>query len=168
MPSAIREEVSSQEKTLSRQVSEQQKAESAVREQGRKKQLEQTAQKKPQWLTEWKAKLIQDLNQRHFNGAIVDQAGAQYTGIDSATADKLGMRVPYGSVQIDWTKLSPRTLLAISAAFIQPNAPDAADRNWLCAVYATENGLKDDAQKFAGAAAKSKPEYRELMPFVVR
>jgi DNA-directed RNA polymerase subunit RPC12/RpoP len=168
MPSAIREAVSSEEKTLARQVGDQQKTESAAREQAKQKEVQQAAQKKPQWLADWKTKLISDLNQRHFAGAIVDLSGVQYTGIDSATADKLGMKVPYGSVQIDWAKLSPKALLAISTSFVQPNAADAADRQWLCAVYASETGQADVANQLAEAAAKSKPEYRDLVPLLVK
>ncbi len=167
MPSAMRDEVNALEKSLSRQVGEQQKAESAAREQEKKKQAELAIQKKPQWLAEWKTKLIQDLNQRHFSGAISDSTGVQYTGIESATADKLMMKLPYGSVQIDWSKLSPKTLLTVSAAFI-PNAADAADREWVCAVYASETGQSDAAKPLAEAAAKTKPEYRDLLPLLVR
>lgn len=168
MAGPIRDALNSDEKALSQQASEQQRSEAAAREQAKKKEVEQAVQRKPQWLAEWKNKLIQDLNQRHYNGAIVDRTGAQYSGIDSATADKLGMRVPYGSVQIDWTNVSPKTLLAVSAAFIQPNASDAADRQWLCAVYASETGQLDAARQFGEAAAKSKPEYQDLLPLVAK
>ena len=161
MPSAIREAVSAEEKSLNRQVGDQQKTESVAHEQTKKKQVEQAVQKKPQWLAQWKTKLIDDLTHRHFSGAIVDIGGTQYTGIEAATPDKLAMKIPYGTMQIDWSKLSPKTLLAISVAFIQPNAPDAADRQWLCAVYASETGQTDIARQLADAAAKSKSEYRD-------
>ena len=164
--SAIREAVSSEEKAVSRQVTEQQKSESAAHEKEKQRQLEQAAEKKQQWLADWKNKLIDDLNRRHFSGTIADVSGAQYTGIASATPDKLTMALPYGSTVIDWARLSPRTLLAVSAAFIQPNAPDAADRQWLCAVYAGETGQTDTARQLAASAAKSKPEYRDLIEVV--
>jgi hypothetical protein len=168
LPSAIREDVNAQEKTLTKQLSDQQKTESAAREQAKKKELEQAAQKKPQWLAAWKSKLIEDLNQRHFAGAIVDLSGVQYTGIESATPDKLSMKLPYGTMLIDWAKFSPKTLLAISTSFIQPNAVAAADRQWLCAVYASETGQADAARQLAEAAAKSKPEYRDLILLLVK
>jgi eukaryotic-like serine/threonine-protein kinase len=160
MPSALREAVSSEEKSLERQIDDQQKAANAAHEQEKKNQLQLAAQKKPRWLADWKSKLIDDLNRRHFSGAV----GKDYTGIESATADRLTVRLPYGTMPISWTQLPPQTLLAISTSFIQPNAPDAADRQWLCAVYAGEIGQTDIARQLAEAAAKSKPEYRELIP----
>src|ERR1700719_3521679 len=105
MASVIRQTVSSEEKSLNRQVSEQQRNESAAREKEKQKQLDQAAQKKPQFVAEWKNKLIDDLNRRHFAGTIVDVGGAQYTGIASATPDKLTMTLPYGSTVIDWARL---------------------------------------------------------------
>lgn len=108
-----------------------------------------------------------DVNHRHFAGTIVDIGGAQYTGIASATQDKLTMALPYGSTVIDWTRLPPKTLLAVSTAFIQPNAPDAADRQWLCAIFAGETGQVDVARQLAESAAKSKPEYRDLIPALI-
>jgi eukaryotic-like serine/threonine-protein kinase len=127
---------------------------------------QQVLQKKAQWLTDWKNKLIDDLNHRHFSGAIVDLNGAQYTGIESATPDKLTMKVPYGLVRIDWAKLAPKTLLAISTSFIQRNLPDAPDRQWRCAVFASETRQIDAARHLAEAAAKSKSDYRDEINFL--
>jgi hypothetical protein len=59
------------------------------------------------------------------------------------------------------SKLALKTMLAISTSFIHPNAPDAADRQWLCAVYANATGQVDAARQLAEAAAQSKPEYRD-------
>jgi hypothetical protein len=47
------------------------------------------------WLAEWKATLIKDLNAHTYNGAVVVN-DTQYSGIAGATADKLRMKVPYG------------------------------------------------------------------------
>jgi serine/threonine protein kinase len=116
-------------------------------------------QKKARWLIEWKNKLIDDLNRIHFSGAIAE-GGAQYTGIDGANAQKLSFKNPYGSAQFPWTKLTPKTLLGVSTTFIQPNAPDAADREWLSAVFAAETGDSKAAGEMAEKAAAAKPEYR--------
>jgi hypothetical protein len=70
-------------------------------------------------------------------------------------------------VQIDWGKISPKTLLAISESFIQPNTPEAADRQWLCAVYAIQTGQTDVGRQLAGSAAKSKSEYRDQIEFLI-
>ena len=127
------------------------------------KQTQDVAQKKAQWLIDWKSKLIEDLNRAHFSGTIIDTGGVQYTGIDSATAQTIGLKLPFGSAQLPWIKLGPNAFLAIASSFIKPNAPDAADRQWLCAVFAAETGQTDPARQFAEAAAKTKPQYREEM-----
>jgi hypothetical protein len=111
--------------------------------------------------------LIQDLNSAHYAGTLTDVNGVQYTGINSATVDKLTVEIPYGLVQIDWVKISPKTLLAISESFIQPNMPDAADRQWFCAVCAIQNGQTDVGRQLAKAPAKSKSEYRDELEFLL-
>jgi len=125
------------------------------------KELEAAAQKKPQWLAAWKKKLIDDLNRKQFSGAITDTSGAEYTGISSADNQTVGLKLPYGIARVPWSKLAPKTLLSIATSFIQPNAPDAADRQWLCAAYAKATGQLDAARQLAEAAAQAKPEYRD-------
>jgi eukaryotic-like serine/threonine-protein kinase len=162
----LSDQVSAEERNLSRRIADQQKADIASREQQRKKQAELAAQevarKKPQWLADWKTKLIDDLNRTRFTSEISDLMGAKYSGIDGATEQTLTMKIgPYGSAQVPWGKFSPQTLLALSTAFIKPGAADAADREWLCAVFASETGQKEQARKLAEAAAGKKPEYRD-------
>ena len=125
------------------------------------KELETAAQRKTQWLATWKKRLIDDLNHKQFSGAITDTSGAEYTGITSADNQTIALKLPYGIARVLWSKLSPKTLLTISTSFIKQNAPDAADRQWLCAVYANATGQADVARQLAEAAAQSKPEYGE-------
>src|SRR5207244_6003334 len=117
----LSDEVYNEEKNLSRQKADQQKTESARREQEKKKQTEQAAQevtrKKPQWLADWKKQLVNDLNRAHYNAAITDVTGVQYTGIVRATPDNLVMKVPYGELGLPWARLSPKTLLTVSSSF---------------------------------------------------
>src|SRR5437899_11516156 len=42
------------------------------------KELGAAAQKKAQWLADWKKKLIDDLNHKQFSGAVMDTSGAEY------------------------------------------------------------------------------------------
>jgi len=123
--------------------------------------------KKAQWLIDWKAKLIGDLNRKPFSGRIADVTGTNYEGISSATPAQISLTTPYGIVGASWTKLAPQTLLAISSSFIVPNAPDAADRQWLCAAFAAETGQGDAARQLAEAAAKTKPEYQDQIADLV-
>jgi hypothetical protein len=125
------------------------------------KELGAAAQKKSQWLADWKRKLIDDLNRKQFSGAIVDTTGAEYTGVASADNQTVALKLAYGIARVPWSKLAPKTQLTISTSFIKANAPDAADRQWLCAVYANATGQADAARQLAEAAAQSKPEYRE-------
>jgi predicted RNA-binding Zn-ribbon protein involved in translation (DUF1610 family) len=125
------------------------------------KELEASAQRKSQWLAAWKKKLVDDLNHKQFSGAITDTSGAEYTGISGADNQTVGLKLPYGIARVPWNKLAPKTLLGISSSFIQPNAPDTGDRQWLCAAYAKATGQGDAARQFAEAAAQSKPEYRD-------
>jgi predicted RNA-binding Zn-ribbon protein involved in translation (DUF1610 family)/tetratricopeptide (TPR) repeat protein len=122
------------------------------------------AEKKAQLLIDWKNTLIYDLNVVHFSGSLTDKTGAQYTGIAGATHDSLSMRLSYGITRVTWDQLSPQELLGISRSFIKPGASDAPDRQWRCAVFASETGQTDAARELAAAAARAKPEYREQIP----
>ena len=125
------------------------------------KQAQETKEKKAQLLIDWKTALIEDLNHAHFSGVIEDSSGTRYAGIASATDEGLSMKLPYGIAWVTWDKLSPKALLAVSESFIKPGARDAADRQWRCAVFASETGQMEAARQLAEAAAKGNPEYRE-------
>ena len=122
--------------------------------------------KKAQWLVQWKNQLAQDINRAGFSGRVLDIAGAEYVGIVRATEKRLTLRTPFGTSDLDWVRLSPQTLLNISASFVRANAPDTSDRQWLCAVFAHETGQLDAAQKLAQAAAASKADYQSELPLL--
>jgi Protein kinase domain len=122
---------------------------------------EEIAEKRALLMSDWKNALIDDLNRAHFSGPLTDSSGAQYTGIVSATDEGLTMKLPYGIAWITWDKLSPKEILAVSKSFIDPGTPGAADRQWRCAVFASETGQTEAARELAEAAAKMKPEYKE-------
>jgi serine/threonine protein kinase len=124
------------------------------------KQAKEAAEKKAQWLVDWKSDLMKDLNGTHFSSALADRSGEQYTGIAGATDKSLSLRLRYGIARVPWAELSPQALLNVSTSFIQPSAPDAADRQWRCAVFASETGQAEPARQLADAAAKTKPQYR--------
>jgi DNA-directed RNA polymerase subunit RPC12/RpoP len=125
------------------------------------KPAKEVAEKRAQFLFEWKSTLVGDLNRVHFSGTLTDNSGTQYTGIASATDESLSMKFPYGIARVKWEQLSPQELLAVSKSFIQPGTSDAADRQWLCAVFASETGQTEAARELAEAAARAKPEYKE-------
>jgi serine/threonine protein kinase len=125
------------------------------------KSAKETAERKGQWLVDWKNDLMKDLNDTHFSGALADRSGEQYTGIAGATDKSLSLKLRHGIARVTWAELSPQALLNVSTSFIQPTAPDAADRQWRCAVFASETGQAEAARRLADAAAKTNPQYRD-------
>jgi predicted RNA-binding Zn-ribbon protein involved in translation (DUF1610 family) len=137
-----------------------------VNDPGSKSQREAFVQK-ARWLAEWKEQLIAAINERGFTVNVTDKAAVAYVGIASANQARLTMKLPYGQIQLEWPKLTPQTLLAVATALIPPRAPDAADRQWRCAVFAAETGQPIDAQRLGTAAASAKPEYRNALPLLI-
>jgi DNA-directed RNA polymerase subunit RPC12/RpoP len=125
------------------------------------KPAKEVAEKRAHLLFDWKNTLVGDLNRVHFSDTLTDKSGTQYTGIASATDESLSMKLPYGIARVKWEQLSPQELLAVSKSFIDPRLRDAADRQWRCAVFASETGQTEAARQLADAAAKAKPEYKE-------
>jgi hypothetical protein len=123
------------------------------------KQTQNNYQNVADWLVEWKATLINDLNMRGYNGPVVAN-NTQYSGVAGATANKLRMKIPYGVTETDWLKVAPPILLAISNSF----AGDA-DRQWRCGVFAWAFGQTGAAQKLLDAASSAKPSYKEARKF---
>ncbi|HEY1582660.1 MAG TPA: hypothetical protein VGF73_06145, partial [Chthoniobacterales bacterium] len=117
------------------------------------------------WLADWKSKLISDLNQTGYGGSVTDIHGLRYDGpVHRATSDKLELKTRYGSVMTDWLNLSPPMLLTISRAFLRPQGADAAEREWLCAIFAAQTGQAKVGRELAQQAAKAEPQYRDLLP----
>jgi tRNA A-37 threonylcarbamoyl transferase component Bud32 len=128
----------------------------------------EVAAKRAQLMFDWKNTLIDDLNRAHFSRALTDSSGAQYAGIVSATDEGLTMKLPYGIAWVTWDKLSPETLLMVSRSFIDLGARDAADRQWRCAVFASETGQTEAARELTEAAARAKPEYKDEISVLFR
>jgi serine/threonine protein kinase len=130
------------------------------------KQQQNVTLRKGQWLIDWKNKLIENLNRTAYGATITDVRGTPYTGSVGASLNRLKLRTPYGTVEVEWTLLAPTTLLSISKSFIKPNVADTADRQWLCAIFALETGQVPAARELAQAAAAGKPEYQQQLAAV--
>ena len=117
------------------------------------------------WLADWKMILVNDLRTGRYTAAITELPGVEYEGVVSATQDEITLRIPggRGSAAVKWTALTPQTLLAMSRAFIPPGGADAADRQWLAAVFAHQTGQAEAATELSDAAMKAKPAYREQL-----
>src|SRR5205085_11869861 len=123
------------------------------------KQTQNSYQHVADWLEEWKATLINDLNTDGYNGLVIAN-NTQYSGVAGATANKLSMKLRYGVAEIDWLKVAPPSLLTISTSF----ATDA-DRQWRCGVFAWAIGQTNAAQKLLDAGCAAKPSYNEARKF---
>ena len=126
------------------------------------KESQQFTEKKAQWLIDWKRTLIVDLNTVKYRGTVKDPGGNEYN-IAGATEAQVTLKNPDVTMPWEWTKFQPTMLLAMAASFIKPGALDAADRQWLSAVFAAETGRVERARELAAAAAKAKAEYRDQL-----
>ncbi|MEO7168392.1 MAG: protein kinase [Chthoniobacterales bacterium] len=121
--------------------------------------------RRARWLADWKTKLINDINQTGFGGAVTDINGVRYDGpVRRARADKLELKTRYGTVMTGWLNLPPRVLLTMSTAFIRPAVADIGERQWLSAIFAAHTGQTEAAHELAAKAAAAKTEFRELLP----
>jgi hypothetical protein len=68
---------------------------------------------------------------------------------------------------LQWQQVPPKTLLAMSNGFIRAGSADAADRQWLAAVFAQATEQPEAARALAEAAAKAKPEYKAQLPLLL-
>ena len=126
----------------------------------------QNTEKKAQWLIEWKKRLIDDIDRSHYRGRVVDRTGTEYVAMTNASDKGFTVETSYGPSRLDWLKFDPQMLLTVSKSFARPGAPDAADRQWLCAIFASEIGLTDEGRKLGEAAAAAKPHYRAFLPLL--
>ncbi|PYK69032.1 MAG: hypothetical protein DME45_04265 [Verrucomicrobia bacterium] len=123
------------------------------------KQTQDGYQNAADWLVEWKATLINDLNTHGYNGPVAAN-NIQYSGAAGATADKLRLKIPHAVAETDWLKVAPPILLTISSSFATN-----ADRQWRCGVFAWAIGQTEAAQRLLDAASSAKPSYREARKF---
>ena len=121
---------------------------------------------KARWLAEWKNQLINNLHRAPLVRPVTDTTGNAYKGISSAEASRLSLILPDGVASITWPKLSPKSLLDASTAFLLSGSPEGADRQWRCAIFASETGQKDAARALGEAAAEAKPEYTQHLPLL--
>ncbi|MFL6530624.1 MAG: serine/threonine-protein kinase [Chthoniobacterales bacterium] len=154
-----------EEKSLNTTVTTLQNTEREAREHAAGEDFERS---KPVLLAKWKSTLAKDLATGAYKAPIT-MGATTHEGVQTANEREITLRIaPYGGAAIPWDKFPPATLLQLSRAFIRPGAPDAAERQWLAAVYAESTAQTDAARQLADEAAKAKPEYREQMKLLLR
>ena len=128
--------------------------------------------KKADWLHQFKAQLIQDINAYGYTDHIVNKSGAALPdGPKTANDASLLIQTQFGVIPCAWENLPASALLAIANKYIQSmsvTAPQqAADRQWLCGVFACEEGLPRDGHTMLVQASQMKDEYKnELSLFL--
>jgi hypothetical protein len=122
--------------------------------------------KKATWLCQFKALIIQDVNNYGYPNALITRTGGRVPdGQKRATDDGLVVQTPFGSVPSPWTSLPPSEILAIAAYFTQTTAStapqQAPDRQWLSGVFACEEGMPRDGHTLLVQASQVKDEYKD-------
>ena len=121
-------------------------------------------------LVAFKKTMINDVNAaRGYPQPITSRRGVNFPrGLQSATSDSFMAGTPYGSINVPWTDFAPPVLLAVANYYADatPDPSQAADRRWLAATFALENGQVAEAKALAARAARDRPDYaKELAEF---
>ena len=122
------------------------------------------------YLVAFKKTMINDITAGHgYPQSITSRRGTNFPrGLQSASADAFMAGTPYGTIRVPWTDFAPQALLAVAAYYADatPNPVQAADRRWLAATFALENGQLNEAKSLAARAAQGRAEYaKELGQF---
>ena len=89
-------------------------------------------------------------------------------GIQGVSGDMLLAGTPYGQMGVPWTDFPPTVYITVASYYADAsrNAQQAAERRWLAANYALENGRTAEAKNLANQAARAFPQYqKELAQF---
>ncbi len=120
--------------------------------------------KKTEWLGQFKATLIQDINGGGYAAPVAKKSGAPLPGgVQRASEAGVESRTPYGTVPAAWIDLAPDSVLAMARSFFRPGTPPdrLADRKWLLAAYCYFVGKAPEGRALATEAAQEKPTYLE-------
>ncbi len=121
-------------------------------------------------LVAFKKTMMNDINAGHgYPQPVTSRRGTNFPrGLQSASADAFMAGTPYGTIRAPWTDFAPQALLAVALYYADatPNPVQAADRRWLAATFALENGQPTEAKSLAARAAQGRVEYaKELGQF---
>jgi hypothetical protein len=128
---------------------------------------QQLLAKKAQWLANFKASLIEELNKKGYGQAMSRKSGQGLTGsVMQADEQQITLRSIAGPVVVPWSDLSFDSIFTMGASFIQPDMqPDwIAYRKWHLGVFAFYAGKKKEALDLLHAAAQLKPLYKGELP----
>lgn len=121
-------------------------------------------------LIAFKKTLANDLNVTGgYPQNVTSRRGVAYPrGLQGFKGDQLLAGTPYGQIAVPWTDFDPAVFVTVAAYYADSarNPQQAADRRWLAANYAVENGRLADARALADRAARDAPKYaKDLAQF---
>ena len=116
-------------------------------------------------LVAFKKTLVNDLNlPGGYPQPVTSRRGTTYPrGIMNAASDMVQAGTPYGTIGVPWTDFAPLTFLGVAAYYADAtrDPKQAAERRWLAAVYALENGRPAEAKALAARAARDLPQHQK-------
>ena len=116
-------------------------------------------------LVAFKKTLVNDLNlPGGYPEPVTSRRGTTYPrGIMKAASEMIQAGTPYGTIGVPWTDFAPVTFLSVAAYYADAtrDPKQAAERRWLAAVYALENGRPAEAKALAARAAKELPQHQK-------
>ncbi len=116
-------------------------------------------------LVAFKKTIINDLNAPGgYPQPVTSRRGTTYPrGIMNAAPDMLQAGTPYGTIGVPWTDFTPAAYLTIANYYTDATRDPklAAERLWLEAIYALENGRAAEARALASRAARDLPQHQK-------
>ena len=121
--------------------------------------------KRTEWLSRFKATMINDLNTVGYAQPLRRKSGTVIpAGLHKASEAQAEIVTPYGNVPIPWSDFSVESLTLIAQSFLRTAAPEiAADRQWQLGVFLYSFEKKTEAMVMLNQAAEAKPNYRPFL-----
>ena len=119
--------------------------------------------KRVDWLVQFKAQLIRDLNTVGCTLPLQRKTGQQILGgVAKAGEQQLDVRVQFGSLPLQWKELSPKSILQMARFYMRPGLPaaDLAERKWRAGVFCLFTQLFNEGQLLLEEAAAENTAYQ--------
>ena len=123
--------------------------------------------KKTDYLVQFKATLIRDLNAGTYAAPVQRRNGVTVPGgVSSADEQGIKVRIPFGFVAVSWSDLSINSIYSMAQSFIRPGQPlsSVAEHKWLLGAFACFTGKTAEGHTLLTEAAQARPEYTAALP----
>ncbi len=128
---------------------------------------QETLVKKTDYLVQFKAALIRDLNTGAYAAPVQRRNGISVSGGVSGADDQgIKVRIPFGSIAVSWSELSISSIYTMAQSFIRPGLPlnSLAERKWLLGAFACFTGKTVEGTALLTEAAQAHPDYTATLP----